>query len=475
MRSAPAFGAWKRLGSTSRASSGSAARSFAGVSTGASGNCMSQVGSAPHSHRTSSSSAGSSAARRTARSQSPKRDPRSFGSGSASTSRTASALRTIVGGRPDRRVLPIAAISFTYSASFSTFWVYVGIYAVKGLHWPASRVGLLFLASAPAAAVANYLSGRVSDRVGRKPLIFWSFLVSAANLALLAWLGGAATAVAFALVVLQGVIGAPAFSLDRVLVADVVDAEGRAPGFATVRVATNLGNLVGPPLGALLVYLGGWTAFLLGIAALGVAGAILTAVLIRRRRPAAQYRPGALREVVRDRPFALLLLSTLLAYTDYCGFETVLPVIAVSVYGLGPSTWGVLVVISPALVVLCQLRLTRATARIPPGPRLAAATLLMGLPFLLLLVSTSIAVIAAVIAVFILGEMVWMPTSQAVAAELAPAETRGAYFGAMAAMTGPAWTLAPFLAFQLKAHGGVRSVWLFFAAIAVGSAVAGLA
>jgi predicted MFS family arabinose efflux permease len=319
------------------------------------------------------------------------------------------------------------------------------------------------------------LSGRVSDRVGRKPLILWSFAASAANLALLSWLGHR-EALAFALIILQGVIGAPAFSLDRVLVADVVAAEQREPGFATVRVATNLGALVGPPLGALLVYLGGWDAFLLGIAALGVAGAILSAVLIHQTQPARDSeRRGSLREVLRDRPFGLLLLSSLLAFTDYCGFETVLPVIAVSVYGLAPSTWGLLVVISPALVVLGQLRLTRATARIPAGPRLAGATLLMGLPFLLLLASTSVAAIAAVIGAFILGEMVWMPTSQALAAELAPPETRGTYFGALAAMTGPAWTLAPFVAFELKAHAGVRSVWLLFAAIGVASAVAGLA
>jgi predicted MFS family arabinose efflux permease len=438
---------------------------------------MSQVGSAPHSRHDSSSSGGSSAARRTARSQSPNGDAPSFGRSSASTSRAASALRAILGGRPDRRVLPIAAISFVYSASFSTFWVYVGIYAVKGLHWPASRVGLLFLASAPAAAVANYFSGRISDRVGRKPLIFWSFLASAANLALLAWLGGA-TAVAFGLIILQGVIGAPAYSLDRVLVADVVaDADEREPGFATVRVATNLGALVGPPLGALLVYLGSWNAFLLGISALGIIGAVLTAALLPDRRPAVRTlaQVGSLRSVLRNRPFALLLVSTLLAFTDYCGFETVLPVIAVSVYGLGPSTWGLLVVISPALVVLGQLRLTRVTARVPIGPRLAAATLLMGLSFLLLLVSTSVAAIAVVIALFMVGEMVWMPTSQAVAAELAPEQSRGTYFGALAAMTGPAWTLAPFVAFQLKAHSGVRSVWLLFAAIGVASALAGAA
>ena len=384
--------------------------------------------------------------------------------------------RAIFGGGLDRRVAPIVAVSFTYSASFSTFWVYVGIYAVKGLHWPASRVGLLFLASAPAAAVANYLSGRISDRTGRKPLIVVSFLASSANLLLLAWLGRT-TALAFVLIVVQGVIGAPAYSLDRVLVADLVhDDESLEPAYATVRVATNLGTLMGPPLGALLVFVAGWTAFLLGIAALGAVGAALSVALLPPTRAIVEARePSSLRMVLRDRPFSLLLLSTLLAFTDYCGFETVLPVLAVSAYGLAPSSWGLLVIISPALVVLAQLRLTRASSRIPPASRLAGATLLMGLPFLALLASSNVAVIAGVIVVFVIGEMVWMPTSQAVAAQLAPPHARGTYFGALAAMTGPAWTLAPFVAFQLRDHAGVGSVWVLFAAIAVTSAAAGAA
>ena len=244
--------------------------------------------------------------------------------------------RLVLGGEVARSVRPIAAVSFTYNASFSTFWVYVGIFAVKGLHWPPSRVGLLFLASAPAAAVANYLSGRISDRTGRKLLICLSFLASAANMALLAAIGDT-TAVAFALIVLQGVIGAPAYSLDRVLVADLVGGTaGREQAFAAVRVATNLGALVGPPLAALLVLLGSWTAFLLGIAAVGVVGAAITLVFLPAPPARDRLRPhtGSLRTVLRDRPFALLLLSTLLAFFVYCCFETVLPVIAVSVYGL---------------------------------------------------------------------------------------------------------------------------------------------
>ena len=384
--------------------------------------------------------------------------------------------RALFGGGLDRRVAPIVPVSFTYSASFSTFWVYVGIYAVKGLHWPASRVGLLFLASAPAAAVANYLSGRISDRTGRKPLIVASFLASSMNVLLLTWLGGT-TALAFVLIVVQGVIGAPAYSLDRVLVADLVpDNESREPAYASVRVATNLGTLVGPPLGALLVFVAGWTAFLLGIAVLGVVGAAFAIALLPPAHAIAEARePGSLRAVVRNRPFSLLLLSTLLAFTDYCGFETVLPVPAVSAYGLAPSTWGLLVIISPALVVLAQLRLTRASSRIPPASRLAGATLLMGLPFLALLASSHVAMIAAVIVVFVIGEMVWMPTSQAVAARLAPEATRGTYFGALAAMTGPAWTLTPFVAFQLREYVGVGSVWLLLAVVALAGAAAGAA
>jgi hypothetical protein len=147
----------------------------------------------------------------------------------------------------------------------------------------------------------------------------------------------------------------------------------------------------------------------------------------------------------------------------------------VTTYGLSPSTWGLLVVISPLLVVLLQLRVTRISARIPTAERLGLATLLMGLPFLALCASADVVVIAGVIVVFIVGEMVWMPTSQAVAAQLAPPAARGSYFGALAAMTGPAWTLAPLIALELRGHAGVNSVWLFFAVVAAAGAIAGLA
>src|SRR5437763_1547620 len=111
-------------------------------------------------------------------------------------------VHAALGGTVEPRVVPVVAVSFIYSASFSTFWVYVGVYAVKGLGWRPSQVGLLFLLSAPAAAVANYLSGHVSDFVGRKRPIVVSFLASTVNVTLLA-LFARHTPVAFALIVVQ--------------------------------------------------------------------------------------------------------------------------------------------------------------------------------------------------------------------------------------------------------------------------------
>jgi predicted MFS family arabinose efflux permease len=387
-------------------------------------------------------------------------------------------LAVALGGEVEDAVRPVVAVSFVYNVAFATFWVYVGVFALEGLHWKPGDVGLLFLLSAPVAAVANYLAGHLSDRLGRKWPIVFSFLAAGTTVALLTLVSDR-IAFAFALIILLGLVGAPAYSLDRVLVADVVEVEeARERAYAAVRVAANLGAFVGPPLAAVFIHFGGWDAFLLAIAVCGGIGAAVSAFFLpadrRRTETKADPTTGGLRLLARDRPFLLLLLSTLLGFVVYCGFETVLPVIAVSAYGLSPATWGLLVAISPLMVVFLQLRLTNAAARFAPAARLTAAALLMGLPFLVLILAHPIAVIAAVIVVFVVGEMLWVPTSQVIAARLAPPASRGTYFGALAAMTGPAWTLTPLVALQLRGHAGVASVWLLLAAAAVASALAGV-
>lgn len=163
----------------------------------------------------------------------------------------------------------------------------------------------------------------------------------------------------------------------------------------------------------------------------------------------------------------------MLAFLVYVAFETVLPISLVDSHGLSPSTWGFLVIINPATVTLFQLRVTRRAAGVPPAPKLVAAMLLMGLPFLLIDVSASLPVVALVILVFVIGEMLWVPTSQSIVSRLAPEDLRGAYMGAFNSTASVGFVLSPLLGLQVRASFGDDWMWGFFAGVSVVAAVSG--
>jgi hypothetical protein len=54
----------------------------------------------------------------------------------------------------------------------------------------------------------------------------------------------------------------------------------------------------------------------------------------------------------------------------------------------------------------------------------------MGIPFLILIAAHGVPAIVVVLLLFVVGEMLWVPTSQAIAVRLAPEALRGAYMGA---------------------------------------------
>ena len=177
--------------------------------------------------------------------------------------------------------------------------------------------------------------------------------------------------------------------------------------------------------------------------------------------------------IFRDRRFLIFLGSAVFAWLTYVAYEVVLPVSIVDGYGYEPQAWGFLVWVNPLLVTLLQVRLTRATAPIAPAPKLVVAMLVMGLPFLVLVWSHSLAAIVFVVVVFVFGEMLWVPTSQAVVADLAPADIRGAYMGAFGSAPAIGFALAPLIGLQMRNSFGDEATWAMFAGIGVVAAVLG--
>ena len=386
-------------------------------------------------------------------------------------------VRMIWGGDIDRALRPVLAVSLVGSVAGSSAFTYLGIWAIKSLHAGQARLGLAYLGGAALSMVLGYAGGHWSDRIGRRPLILlgWGFeailplgliaighrvtlgLVLLAVLPALASLGGAA---------------------DQAMIADLVPPERHETAYASVRVASNLGVAIGPPIGGVLLIGDHWTHLWLGSFVLGTVGFAIAWRFIPRGGAYAPEEPptrGSFGVIVRDSPFLLFILFGMGAQMTYMATETLLPISVTTTHHLAPAAWGFLMILNPVSVTLFQLRLTRLTSSIPASLKLAAAMLMMGAPFVLLNFDASIPAVALVIAVFVVGEMLWVPSSQAVIAALAPADIRGAYMGVFNATGSVGWALTPFLGLQVRHAYGDAVMWWCVAAVGVSAGVLGFA
>jgi predicted MFS family arabinose efflux permease len=386
-------------------------------------------------------------------------------------------FRLVWGGDVDRALRPVLAVSLVGAIAGSSAFTYIGIWAIKDLHAPQASLGLAYLGGALLSLLLGYVGGHWSDKVGRRPLILLGWGTQAiVPLALLA-VGHRATLGLVLLAVLPAV-GSLGGAADQAMIADLVAPERHESAYASVRVASNLGVAIGPAIGGLLLVGGHWSHLWVGTFILAAAGFAIAWRYIPRGGAYAPEAPptrGSFGVIIRDAPFLLFMLFGIAAQMTYVATETLLPISVTTTHHLAPAAWGFLMILNPISVTLFQLRLTRRTASIPPSVKLAAAMPMMGAPFLLLDWNGSAAMIALVIAIFVTGEMLWVPSSQAVVAALAPADIRGAYMGAFSGTGSIGFALTPFLGLAVRHAYGDAAMWWCVAGIGVTAGFLGFA
>jgi MFS family permease len=383
-------------------------------------------------------------------------------------------VHLIWGDDLDDALRPVLGVTLVSTAAGSATWSFVAIWAIEELDAKA-ELPFALLASAVLAMLSGFIGGYLSDRIGRRRVILFGQAIMVGYPLLLLSLVDAKWA-GLAALSLAGVFGALGGSVSQAMVADLVAPERHQAAYASVRVAANVGVVVGPPLGGLLLILGSWSLLFPSVAVLsGIAWLVAFRYLPHRGAYAPEGPPerGSLAVILRDKRFLIFLGSAVFAWLTYVAYEVVLPVSIVDGYGYEPQAWGFLVWVNPLLVTLLQVRLTRATAPVAPAPKLVVAMLVMGLPFLVLVWSHSLAAIVFVVVVFVFGEMLWVPTSQAVVADLAPSDIRGAYMGAFGSAPAIGFALAPLIGLQMRNSFGDEATWAFFAGVGVVAAVLG--
>jgi DHA1 family tetracycline resistance protein-like MFS transporter len=260
-----------------------------------------------------------------------------------------------------------------------------------GLHFGLHGFGVATMLACYSVAqfVSSPLLGRLSDRVGRRPVLLVSLAVSALAYC---WLGFADAAwMLFAARLIAGA-GAGNIAAAQAYIADVTPPECRAKGMGMIGAAFGLGFTVGPALGGLAARLDpAAPAFI--AAGLSVIAFLLTLARLKESLPEASRnappRPGRLavaREALSRPVLRELILLLFVTIGAFAGMETTFALWANQVFGWGSWEVGlnfffvgvVLVVVQGGLIGWLSRRL--GEARLLTAGALSIMLGLAGLP-----------------------------------------------------------------------------------------------
>jgi len=284
---------------------------------------------------------------------------------------------------------------------------------------------------------ASLLGGHLADYLGRRRTIVLSMFSGAAAMLLLSQAN--TLPIIIALAALAGLTNECYRPASSAMLADLVPVSRRITAFAAMRMAFNAGFAFGPATAGFLSALGYFWLFAGDAATSALFGLIALMALPRglHAQPDNASWSAALSVLRRDRKLHQLLLANfaiaLLFFQTASTFG-----LHVTQLGFSPATYGAIISMNGALVVLVELPLTTFTRRFPTQRIIAIGYLLCGLGYTLNAFAHTIPALVLCMILFTLGEVIAMPMASAYLADLAPPEMRGRYMG----IGGLAWAIA---------------------------------
>lgn len=303
-------------------------------------------------------------------------------------------------------------------------------YTVSETSWAVAAYGFGRLA-------ASLLGGHLADHIGRRKTILLSMFSGAASIMMLSQAHGLTLVIALtALAGLTNEFYSPASSA---LLADIVPVGQRITAFAALRVSFNAGFAFGPATAGFLAGYGYFWLFAGDAATSVLFGLVVWFALpkIGHNRQDNANWSEALQVLRSDRRLHQLLLANFAIALIFFQLASTFA-LYVTQLGFSAAVYGAIVSLNGAMIVFCELPLTRFTRKFHPRRVMAAGYVLCAGGFVLNAFTHSIPGLVLCMLIFTLGEMITLPTSSAYLANLAPSHMRGRYMG----VAGLSWSLA---------------------------------
>jgi multidrug resistance protein len=312
----------------------------------------------------------------------------------------------------------------------------------------AFTVGMLATSFSLMQFIFAPLWGRLSDRVGRRPIILIGLLGS--SLAYLAF-GLASTLTAlFAARVFAGIAGANIPTAQAVM-ADLTDPENRAKGMGLFGAAFGLGFIFGPAIGGFLSRFGysvpAFFASGLALANLVAASFLLPETLKPENRAVERVgRIDALRAALARPHLPLLMVIGFLAIGAFSSYESTFALFSERMFGLTASSIGYVFAFVGVIMVVVQGFLVGKVAKFLGEHHVVPASLAVVAVGLLMLPATrSIEAMLLASGIMSAGMGFNNPSLMSLISRYSSAEDQGGVMGliqslnSLARIAGPVW------------------------------------
>lgn len=325
------------------------------------------------------------------------------------------------------RLTVVLLTVFVDSFGFGIVIPFLPLYA-SSLGASGLEIGLLLATYSFAQMVVAPRWGRLSDRVGRKPIMV---VAAAGTCASFVVLGIADNlAVIFAARALLGCFGV-GYSTAQAWVADTTPVEERGRVLALVGASHSVGFALGPALGAVGVMTGGLSApfwFAAGCAALS---AVLAAMLLAATTP--QLRMGSvprLRDFAGNRPFAICVAVSFALTYAFSNIEATFALFTFDELAFTATENGLFFVLIGLCAAATQVLVTgRLARRFPEHVRVILGLVLLGAGAAAIPLATSGPVLVAPMVVLAAGFAITTPSLTAWVSRSAPADRQGEALG----------------------------------------------
>jgi len=338
----------------------------------------------------------------------------------------------------------IVGTLFIDSIGSTLLFPFFALYITQKFGVGMTEAGILLGMSSLFGLFGSIIGGAITDRFGRRRLILFG-LTSSALSSLSFGLVSNITTLYF-LIVIVGLLSRVATPAYDAVMADVLPEAKRQEGFGIMRVAFNYAWIFGTALGGLIAARSFLALFVMD-AVLSMIAAILLYRFLPETKPAPQVEVkknesflstvAGYRIVLRDIAFMSFLLAGMIVLIVYQQEYSSLPVYLRDVHHIDSRSYGVMLSLSGLEVVLFQFWISRAIRKYPPFLMMILGAFFLAMGFSMIgFVRESVLFLVAVIIITV-GEMIFYPTGQVLAANFAPADMRGRYM----AVYGLAWAV----------------------------------